>query len=136
MIPSLRLYSGPQYCLEAMPMSESSGSIESTLQEQRLFPPPVEFADRAHVRSRAEYDTLYRESIDHPDTFWARMAEAVHWFKRWDKVLEWNLPYAKWFLGGQLNISYACLDAQIARGRGDKRAIVFEAEPGDVKSIT
>jgi acetyl-CoA synthetase len=117
-------------------MSESSGAILSTLQEDRLFPPPVEFADRAHVRSRAEYDKLYRESIDHPDTFWARMAEAVHWFKRWDKVLDWNPPYAKWFVGGQLNVSYACLDAQIARGRGDKRAIVFEAEPGDVKNIT
>jgi acetyl-CoA synthetase len=119
-----------------MSMSESHGGIESSLQEQRLFPPPVEFADRAHIRSRAEYDALYRESIDHPETFWARMAESVHWFKRWDKVLEWNTPNAKWFVGAKTNVSYACLDAQIARGRGDKRAIIFEAEPGDVKNIT
>jgi acetyl-CoA synthetase len=117
-------------------MSESTGAIESTLQEQRLFAPPPKFTERARIRSRQEYDTLYRESIDQPEAFWSRMAEAVHWFKKWDKVLDWKSPYAKWFVGGKLNASYACLDAQIANGRGDKRAIVFEAEPGDVRHIT
>jgi len=117
-------------------MSESSGAIESTLQEQRLFPPPPQFTERAHIRSREEYDTLYRESIDQPEAFWSRMAGEVHWFKKWDTVLDWNPPYAKWFVGGKVNASYACLDAQIAKGRGDKRAIVFEAEPGDVRHIT
>jgi acetyl-CoA synthetase len=117
-------------------MSESSGAIESTLQEQRLFAPPPQFSENARIRSRQEYDTLYRESIDHPETFWARMAEEVHWFQKWDKVLDWKPPFAQWFLGGKLNASYVCLDAQIAKGRGDKRAIVFEAEPGDVRHIT
>jgi acetyl-CoA synthetase len=117
-------------------MSESSGAIESTLQEQRLFAPPPQFSENARIRSRQEYDTLYRESIDHPETFWGRMAEEIHWFQKWDKVLDWNPPFAKWFTGGKLNASYVCLDAQIAKGRGDKRAIVFEAEPGDVRHIT
>ncbi len=117
-------------------MSESSGAIESTLQELRLFPPPPQFAQRARIRSREEYDTLYRESIDQPETFWGRMAAEVHWFKKWDKVLDWQSPYAKWFVGGKTNASHACLDAQIAQGRGDKRAIIFEAEPGDVRNIT
>jgi len=117
-------------------MSESSGAIESTLHEERLFPPPGEFARRALIGSREEYDRLYRESIDQPEQFWGRMAEQVHWFRKWDRVLDWKLPDAKWFLGGKLNASYACLDAQIDKGRGDKTAIVFESEPGEVTRLT
>jgi acetyl-CoA synthetase len=117
-------------------MSESSGAIESTLHEERLFPPPEEFARRALLGSREEYDRLYRESIDHPERFWGRMAEEVHWLRKWDQVLDWKLPEAKWFVGGKLNASYACLDAQIDKGRGDKTAIIFESEPGEVMRIT
>ncbi|HSU65331.1 MAG TPA: acetate--CoA ligase, partial [Tepidisphaeraceae bacterium] len=91
--------------------------------------PPAEFARRAYVKSREEYDQLYRESIDQPDQFWGRMAEGIHWFKKWDKVLDWQPPYAKWFVGGQLNASYVCLDAQIDKGLGDKAAILWEGEP-------
>ena len=111
-------------------MSDSStGAIESTLQEQRVFPPPPEFSKTAHVKSMDEYRALYRESIDHPEAFWGKMAEGLHWFKKWDKVLEWNSPNAKWFVGAKLNVAYNCLDAQIAAGRGDKAAILWEGEP-------
>ena len=106
----------------------SSGAIESTLQEARVFPPPAEFSKAAHVKSMDEYRALYRESIDQPEKFWAGMAESLHWFKKWDKVLDWKPPYAKWFVGGKLNASYNCLDAQIAAGRGEKTAILWEGE--------
>ncbi len=104
-------------------------AISSTLQENRLFPPPAEFAAKARIKSRAEYDRMYRESIDRPEEFWGKQAEGLSWFKKWDKVLEWNCPNAKWFVGGKLNVSYNCLDAQIEKGRGEKTAILWEAEP-------
>src|SRR5688500_4995557 len=104
-------------------------SIESTMQENRLFPPPPEFAAKARIKSMDEYKKMYRESIDNPDLFWGKQAEQLHWFKRWDKVLEWNVPSAKWFVGGKTNIAYNCLDAQIEKGRGDKTAILWEGEP-------
>ncbi len=110
-------------------MSENQGGIESSLNEQRVFPPPREFAARAHIGSRAEYDRLYQESIDQPEQFWGRMAGELHWFKKWDKVLDWKPPYAKWFVGGKTNVSYNCLDHQIELGRGDKAAILWEGEP-------
>ncbi len=110
-------------------MAESSGAIESSMREDRVFAPPGEFARHAHIKSREEYDRLYRESIDQPDQFWGRMAESLHWFKKWDRVLEWTAPNAKWFVGGKLNASYACLDAQIEKGLGDKAAILWEGEP-------
>src|SRR5579864_5878380 len=97
-------------------MADSSGAIESSLQEQRVFPPSPEFSRRAHIKTREEYDRLYRESMKDPEEFWGKMAEQLHWFKKWDRVLEWTPPHAKWFTGGKLNASYVCLDAQIERG--------------------
>jgi acetyl-CoA synthetase len=124
-------------------MSESSSSgIESSQQENRLFPPPPAFSAKAHIKSRAEYDRMYRESIDNPETFWGEIAGQLHWFKKWDKVLEWNAPNAKWFVGGKTNLSYNCLDRQIEAGRGDKTAIIWEGEPAsagggpEVRKIT
>src|SRR5688572_14088174 len=111
------------------PSHTSSSAIESTLQEHRLFPPPAEFAARARINSREQYDQMYRESIDQPERFWGRMAEELHWFKKWDRVLEWNAPYAKWFVGGKTNIAYNCLDRQIEQGRGEKIALIWEGEP-------
>ncbi|MDB5175087.1 MAG: Acetyl-coenzyme synthetase [Phycisphaerales bacterium] len=107
----------------------SSGAIESSLQEQRVFPPPAEFSRTALVKSMDEYRQLYKRSIDDPSDFWGEMAEGLHWFKKWDAVLDWKPPYAKWFVGGKLNVSYNCLDLQIERGRGDKAAILWEGEP-------
>src|SRR5436190_1987 len=85
-------------------MAESTG-IESTLQENRLFPPSPQFSQQAHIKSRDEYNRLYRESIDRPEKFWGGIAEQLHWFKKWDKVLDWQPPYAKWFVGGQTNVA-------------------------------
>ncbi len=110
-------------------MADTNTGIESTMQENRLFPPTTQFSEKAWVKSRAEYDKLYRESIDSPDTFWSRIAGELHWFKKWDKVLDWKTPNAKWFVNGQLNASYNVLDRNIAAGKGDKTAILFEGEP-------
>jgi acetyl-CoA synthetase len=107
----------------------SSGAIESTLQEQRVFPPAAEFSAAAHVKSMDEYRKLYRESLDHPEAFWGALGEKLHWFKKWDKVLDWKPPYGRWFINGKLNVAYNCLDAQIQAGRGDKTAILWEGEP-------
>ena len=110
-------------------MSTTHSNIESILQEKRVFPPPPQLAKRAWINSRQQYDQMYRESIDSPEKFWDGIASELHWFKKWDRVLEWKPPYAKWFVGAKTNISYNCLDAQIERGRGDKTAILWEAEP-------
>jgi acetyl-CoA synthetase len=110
-------------------MSDGSGAIESALQEQRVFPPPAEFSRKAYIKSRQEYDALYRESIDEPEKFWGRMALEISWIKPWDRVLEWKSPHAKWFVGGKINASAVCLDAQIDKGNGDKAAILWEGEP-------
>src|SRR5881398_3297906 len=110
-------------------MAEAFSSIESTLDEQRVFPPPPEFAQRAHVKTMDEYRALYQQSMADPQAFWGKMAENLHWFKKWERVLEWNPPHAKWFVGGKLNAAYNCLDLQIERGHGDKAAILWEGEP-------
>ena len=94
-----------------------ASSIDSILQEDRKFDPPAEFSRHAHIRSLEEYEDLYKESIDDPDKFWTRIASELHWFKKWDKVLEWNMPWAKWFVGGQINLSYNCLDRHVAHLR-------------------
>ena len=102
-------------------------NIESTLNERRLFPPPAEFAKQAHIKSMAEYENLYKESLDSPDTFWPRMASELTWFKKWDQLLDWsNPPFARWFVGGKINISYNCLDRHVASHRKNKAAIIFE----------
>src|SRR6185436_2599818 len=94
-------------------MSSSQTGIISTMQEHRLFPPSPEFSKKTWIQSKAQYDQLYRESIDQPDKFWGRIADELHWFKKWDKVLDWQLPYAKWFTGAKTNLSHNCLDAQV-----------------------
>ncbi len=110
-------------------MSQTAAGIDSVLQENRVFPPPATFSANAHIKSRAQYERMYKESIEQPETFWGRAAEELHWFKKWDKVLDWNAPYAKWFAGGKTNMSYNCLDRQIEQGRGGKVAILWEGEP-------
>ena len=110
-------------------MSESNTGIESSMQEHRIFPPPQGFAQKAWISSREQYDTLYRQSIDHPEIFWANAAAELHWFEKWTQVLDWTPPYAKWFVGAKTNVAYNCLDHQVAQGRGNKTAILFEGEP-------
>ena len=111
-------------------------SIDSTLQEQRKFEPSAEFRSKAHIKSLEEYERLYKESVEQPEKFWGNVAEELHWFKPWDKVLEWNAPWAKWFEGGQINLSYNCLDYQVQKGRANKTALLWEGEPGDIRTLT
>ena len=111
-------------------------SIDSILQEQRQFECSPGFAQRAHVRSLEEYEQIYRESVENPEKFWARVARELHWFKAWDRVLEWNAPWAKWFVGGQINLSYNCLDRHVETWRKNKAALIWESEPGEIRTLT
>src|SRR5579872_2520361 len=111
-------------------------NIDSILQEQRSFPPPAEFSRQAHVKSLEEYERIYKQSVEDPEKFWAGIARELHWFKPWDRVLEWNAPWAKWFVGGQINLSYNCLDRHVQTARKNKAAIVWEAESGEVRTFT
>src|SRR5712691_6930410 len=113
-----------------------ASSIDSILQEQRSFEPPAAFTRQAHIKNLAEYERLYNESIDDPDKFWSRIASELHWFKKWDKVLEWKTPWAKWFVGGQINLSYNCLDRHVQSARKNKAALIWESEPGEVRTFT
>src|SRR5580700_6905117 len=113
-----------------------ASSIDSILQEDRKFDPPAEFSRHAQIQSLEEYEDLYRESVDDPDKFWSRIASELHWFKKWDTVLEWNCPWAKWFVGGQINLSYNCLDRHVETWRKNKAAIIWESEPGEVRTLT
>ncbi len=111
-------------------------NIDSVLQEKRLFEPPKEFSQKAHIKSLQEYERMYKESVDNPEKFWTGVAEELHWFKRWDKVLEWNAPWAKWFVGGKINLSYNCLDRHISTWRRNKAALIWEGEPGEIRTLT
>ncbi|HZP03734.1 MAG TPA: acetate--CoA ligase [Terracidiphilus sp.] len=110
--------------------------IDSTLRENRVFPPPAEFSTKAYVKSLEEYEKLYKQSIENPEAFWAGVARELHWFKPWDKVLEWNLPWAKWFVGGKTNLSYNCVDRHALGERAQKNALIWEGEPGEVRRLT
>jgi acetyl-CoA synthetase len=110
--------------------------IDSTLREDRIFPPPEEFSRKAYIKNMAEYEALYKKSIEDPESFWAGAAKELHWFKPWRKVLEWDLPAAKWFVGGEMNLSYNCLDRHLEGPRRDKAAILWEGEPGEIRRLT
>src|SRR5690606_19457268 len=107
-------------------VASEKSSIDSVLQEERKFPPAPEFSAQAHIKSTEDYERLYREAAENPEVFWGRIAGELHWFKPWEKVLEWNAPWAKWFVGGQTNVSYNCLDRNIQNGRGEKIALLWE----------
>jgi acetyl-CoA synthetase len=114
----------------------TGGQIDTVMQEDRLFPPTDEFVQKA-VITKEKYESLYKAAAEDPEKFWGDYAkQELHWFKPFDKVLEWNPPFAKWFVGGQTNASYNCLDAHIAAGKGDKIAILWEGEPGDRRTLT
>jgi len=109
----------------------ASQDLESTLREDRVFPPPPEFAATAHIRSLAEYEALYAQSIADPEAFWAKAASELHWFERWTQVLDWQLPVAKWFAGGRINLSYNCVDRHALGANAAKTALIWEGEPVD-----
>jgi acetyl-CoA synthetase len=113
-------------------MAESSPAIENLFSEARTFSPPDDFKANALVTDRSLHERAERDL----EGFWAEQAERLRWMKPWDQVLEWNLPFAKWFVGGQLNVSDNCLDRHVDEGRGDKVAYHWEGEPGDTRTIT
>ena len=113
-----------------MAENPTSTSIESVLQETRVFPPPKAFSRQAHIGSLTQYRKLYRESVTSPEKFWAKRAkDELVWFKLWTKVLKWEEPYAKWFIGGQLNVSFNCLDRHLGTPTANKAALIWEGEP-------
>ena len=112
--------------------SEKIGdSIENLSQENRLFPPSPAFAAQANAKP-----DLYAHADKDRLAFWAEQARELTWDKKWDQVLEWNSPYAKWFIGGKINASVNALDRHVAAGRGERIAFHFEGEPGDTRTIT
>lgn len=114
-------------------------SIEVLMAENRTFPPSKEFSKQAHIKSVEEYEKIYKRSVDDPEGFWAEMAEKnLTWFKKWNKVLEYNFekPEIKWFQGGKINASYNCLDRHITAATRNKAAIIWEADDGSYKTYT
>ena len=116
--------------------SEVPSPVEATIEdyftEDRVFAPTEAFAGQAVITDAGVYD---RAESDWRG-YWAEQAGALDWFRAWDTVLEWDPPFARWFEGGTLNVSYNCLDRHIAAGRGDKVAFHWEGEPGDTRTIT
>ena len=102
-----------------------------------LYQPPAEFSKQASVSSMDQYREIYRQATEDPEGFWGRFAEKeLHWFEKWSRVLEWDAPFAKWFVGGKTNMSYNCLDRHLLTWRKNKAAIIWEGEPGDERVLT
>jgi acetyl-CoA synthetase len=116
--------------------SSESSHIESVLTEAREFPPSKDFSARAWVKSPAEYEALYQRADSDPEGFWAECARNLHWFKPFEKTLEWKFPHAKWFIGGTINAAYNCLDRHLEGPRRNKAALIWEGEPGDSRVLT
>jgi acetyl-CoA synthetase len=123
-------------------MTSKHSEIESMMKESRSFPPSLAFSAQSHVASLDRYDELYRESIADPDAFWGRLAgEQLDWIQKWDRVSEQRFdiiggstePYTRWFVGGKLNASANCLDRQLAAGRGNKAALIWQGEKEEEK---
>ena len=114
-----------------------SGQIDTVMQEDRLFPPSPEFCARALIPSQADYEKLYEQAKADPEKFWGDLArKELHWFKPFEQILDWKEPFAKWFVGGQTNVSYNCLDAHLTGARRNKAALIWEGEPGDQRTLT
>jgi acetyl-CoA synthetase len=106
--------------------------LDALLQENRTFPPSDDFRRQANAADPA----IYERAAQDLEAFWADEAKRLDWFKPWDMVLEWNVPWAKWFVGGQLNVTHNCVDRHAASDRRNKAAIVWEGEPGDSRVLT
>src|SRR5215210_4250620 len=99
----------------------------------RMYEPPGGFAQEANVHDASIYEEAERDY----EGFWAERARELHWYKEWDRVLDWDPPFAQWFVGGKLNAAYNCLDYQIEEGRGDKTALIWVGdEPDQQKTYT
>jgi len=113
-------------------MTSSPNTLDTLLQENRRFPPPAEFSASAHVSG----PDVYAGAEADPEAFWERWAEELHWFRRWESVLQWDPPHAQWFVGGKLNVAYNCLDRHLEGGRRGKKALIWEGEPGDNRTFS
>jgi len=115
----------------------SGGQIDTVMQEERVFPPSQEFADRAKIGSLKAYEELYERAQANPEIFWGDLAKSdLHWFQQFTKVLDWKEPLARWFVGGKTNVSYNCLDAHLCTARRNKAALIWEGEPGEQRTLT
>ncbi|MFB9570679.1 acetyl-coenzyme A synthetase N-terminal domain-containing protein, partial [Saccharopolyspora hordei] len=116
-------------------MSQPEGQhneLSNLLNESRTFPPSEEFAAQANASAE-----LYEKADADREAFWAEQASQLHWETEWDQVLDWSgAPFAKWFVGGRLNVAYNCVDRHVEAGNGDRVAIHWEGEPGDSRRIT
>jgi acetyl-CoA synthetase len=110
--------------------------MDSLLRENRVFPPPADFAAKARIGSLADYESLYRQSIDDPTTFWSNAAAELDWFSPFRSVVEGDISHATWFNGGKLNLSHNCVDRHAHSARANKVAIIWEGEPGEVRILT
>jgi len=118
---------------EMGPTAEKTAkALEALLKEERTFPPPDSFRREANVRDPVVYEQTARDRL----AFWESFARELTWFRKWDRVLEWDAPYAKWFVGGRTNLSYNCLDRHVNGPRRNKAAILWEGEPGDERTLT
>ena len=117
---------------------DSSSQIETVLQEERVFKPSPSAIAKTNIKGFEQYQQMVEAAKSDPENFWGEAAlKELHWFKPFDSVLNWsNPPFAKWFEGGRTNVSYNCLDRHITNGKGEKTAIIWEGEPGEVRRIT
>ncbi|MEY5013140.1 MAG: acetate--CoA ligase [Verrucomicrobiota bacterium] len=118
------------------PKAMSSKKSAKPKAKEPVHLPSKEFSSKARIPSMTAYKKLYKESIDQPAKFWAREAKELEWRKKWDKVLDWKPPFAKWFTGGKLNVCENCVDRHAKGPRANKAAIIWEGEPGDKRVIT
>src|SRR3989338_6703862 len=112
---------------------------EETIKMNHVFKPHPNFSASAYIQSMAQYQELYRQSIDHSDQFWAKEAERIDWVKRWDRVSFYDFKEGiiRWFEGGKLNVTYNCLDRHVEKGFGGQTAILWEGnEPGEQRKVT
>jgi len=116
----------------AQPKVKADVPIEALLKEKRRFPPPTAFVKNAVMNRKSIYAEAQRNFVK----FWEQRARELHWFKPWKKALDWKPPYAKWFVGGTLNVAYNCLDRHVTGSRKTKAALIWEGEPGDSRVLT
>jgi len=117
-------------------MTQGGGQIDTVMKEDRLFPPSEEFRAKSAINSLEAYQEMWEAAKADPEGFWDQMAQELHWFEPYKEVLQWNVPNAKWFVGGKTNASYNCLDIHLDTDRKDKAAIIWEGEPGDTRVLT
>ncbi len=115
-------------------------NLSSSFRESRIFPPPPAFAAQAHIASPEDYKALYRRSIEQPEAFWLEVARELAWFRAPTRALEWSPgapdPQIRWFADGCINLSWNCLDRHVEGGRGGHPALIWEGEPGEVRTLT